>query len=106
LVLEIGRQLRIIAEPVTFAGVMDNAFNPIRQYARSDAAVTIHLLAAIARIAQYTHNPEYLAVLRRHADMIERGGKEGLPEPQDCQDLQEKYLSVIQAVEQNRWISM
>lgn len=100
------RQLRIIAEPVTFAGIMDDAFNPIRQYARSDAAVTIHLLEAIARIAQYTHNPEYLAILRRHADMIERGGKEGLPEPQDCQDLQEKYLSVIQAVEQNRWISM
>ncbi|WP_066425756.1 DUF2254 domain-containing protein [Anabaena sp. 4-3] len=93
------RQLRIIAEPVTFESIVDAAFNPIRQYSRSDASVSIRLLEAIAHIADYTINPEYLTVLRRHADMIARGAQEGLPEPQDRQDLQQRYHNVIAALE-------
>ena len=44
-------RLRIIAEPVTFAGMTDTAFNQIRQYGRSSAAVTIRLLEVIAIIS-------------------------------------------------------
>jgi uncharacterized membrane protein len=36
--------LRVIAAPVTFAGLTDAAFNQIRQYSTSDVAVTIRLL--------------------------------------------------------------
>ena len=52
----------MIAEPVTFERLVDRAFNQIRQYARSDAAVTIHLLEAIATIATYTSSPKHRAV--------------------------------------------
>ena len=38
--------------------------------------------------------------------MIERGSHEGLPESQDRQDVQDKYHSVIQALEQNHKIEM
>ncbi|MEH2069704.1 MAG: DUF2254 family protein [Nostoc sp.] len=95
------RKLRAIAHAVTFEGLVDNAFNGIRQYARSDASVTIRLLEAIANIATYTNNPEYQAVLQRHADMILRGSKDGLSEELDRKDVQERYQAVIKALNSN-----
>ncbi|MDP5338814.1 MAG: DUF2254 domain-containing protein [Nodularia sp. (in: cyanobacteria)] len=99
-------QLRVIAKSVTFEGIVDQAFNQIRQNSRTDAAVTIHLLKAIAVVATCTHNPQYQQILKRHADMIERGSHEGLPELQDRQDVQDKYNSVIQVLEQNHEIEI
>ncbi|MDB9346126.1 DUF2254 domain-containing protein [Nodularia spumigena CS-586/05] len=99
-------QLRVIAKSVTFEGIVDQAFNQIRQNSRTDAAVTIHLLKAIALIANCTHNGQYHQVLKRHADMIERGSHEGLPESQDRQDVQEKYNTLIQVLEQNHEIEI
>ncbi|MBE9200810.1 MULTISPECIES: DUF2254 domain-containing protein [unclassified Nodularia (in: cyanobacteria)] len=95
------KQLRVIAKSVTFEGIVDQAFNQIRQDSRTDAAVTIHLLNAIALVATYTHNPQYHQVLKRHADMIERGSHQGLPESEDRQNVQDKYHSLIQVLNQN-----
>ena len=96
----------MIAKPVTFEGIVAQAFNQIRQNSRTDVAVTIHLLKAIALIANCTHNGQYQQILKRHADMIERGSHEGLPESQDRRDVQEKYNTVIQVLEQNHEIEI
>jgi len=45
--------LRLLTNPVTFAGLTDDAFNQIRQYGRSDVAITIRLLEAIKVIAEH-----------------------------------------------------
>jgi uncharacterized membrane protein len=94
-------QLRVIAPSLDFEGIVDQAFNQIRQYGKSDASVTIRLLEAIASIATYTQNPQHRQVLRRHADMIEHGSHEGLSETQDRKDVQKKYDHVIQALAAN-----
>uniref|UniRef100_UPI001ABACBDC DUF2254 domain-containing protein n=1 Tax=Aetokthonos hydrillicola TaxID=1550245 RepID=UPI001ABACBDC len=91
--------LRVITDPVTYEELVDLAFNQIRLYARSDRAVTLRLLEAIAIIATYTDNSKYQAVLRRHAEIILRGSKEGLQEEQDRKDVQQRYDSVIRALE-------
>jgi uncharacterized membrane protein len=91
-------KLRAIAFGATFEGLVDSAFNGIRQYARSDTSVTIRLLSAIANIATYTSNPKYQAVLQRHADMILRGSQEGLSEELDREDVQKQYDIAIQAL--------
>ncbi|MBD2359158.1 DUF2254 domain-containing protein [Tolypothrix sp. FACHB-123] len=91
-------KLRAIAFGVTFEGLVDSAFNGIRQYARSDTSVTIRLLEAIENIATYTNNPKYQVVLQRHAEMILRGSQEGLPEELDRQDVQKQYDNAIQAL--------
>jgi uncharacterized membrane protein len=93
--------LRVIAEPVTFEQLVDRAFDQIRQYARSDAAVTIRLLEAIVLIATYTRTEEQRAVLKRHAEMIERGSREGIPEVCDRRDVETQYDRVIQALHQS-----
>jgi uncharacterized membrane protein len=94
-------QLRVMVPSLDFEGIVGQAFNQIRQYGKSDAAVTIRLLEAIALVASHTQNPQHREVLRRHADMIERGSHEGLPESQDRKDVHTKYDYVIQALAAN-----
>ncbi len=96
-----NNKLRAIAFGVTFEGLVDTAFNAIRQYARSDTSVTIRLLEAIANIATYTSNQKYQAILQRHAEMILRGSQEGLSEELDRNDVQKQYDSTIQALKNN-----
>lgn len=91
--------LRVIANPITFTGLADSAFNQIRRYGQSDVAVTICLLDAIARIAPYTHNKKDRAVLLRHAQMIERGSREEVGEECDSVCIEERYQAVVQALE-------
>ena len=87
-------QLRVIAPVNTFPEVTDAAFNQVRQYGRSSAAVTIRLLETIAVVAGFAHRPEDRSTLLRHAEMIVRGALEGLPEEQDRRTVQEHCQAV------------
>lgn len=91
-------RLRVIAEPATFADITDAAFNQIRQYAGSSAAVTIRLLETLAVIATRVRKEQDRQAIRRHAVMIERGSREGLPEELDREVVQEKYQAVLKAL--------
>jgi uncharacterized membrane protein len=84
-------RLRVIAPPVAFPDIVDAAFNQIRQSARSSAAVTIRLLETITLIAGVASRTEDCAALRRHAEMIARGAREGLPEEEDRKAAEERY---------------
>lgn len=91
--------LRVIAEPVTFVDVTDAAFNQIRQYGQTSVAVTMRLLEAIAVIAPFTHTKADRAALLRHANMIECGSQEGILEALDRNDIRERYLSAMKAIQ-------
>ncbi len=84
-------RLRMVAPAVTFPGIVDAAFDQIRQSARSSAAVTIRLLETIAVIAAAAQRPEDRAALRRHAEMIARGAREELPEGEDRRAVEARY---------------
>jgi uncharacterized membrane protein len=92
--------LRVIAHPVTFANLIDDAFNQIRQYGRSDVAVTIRLLEAIAVIASQTKNKKDRAVLLRHANTIAQSSQEAVSVECDRKDIKERYLAAVKALEQ------
>ncbi len=91
--------LRVIAEPFTFAGLIDLAFNQIRQYGKSDMAVTIRLLEAIATIANYVHNQKERAVLLRHAEKIWRDSHKAISEQLDLKDIEERYEAVVKTLQ-------
>nr|WP_199197626.1 DUF2254 domain-containing protein [Chroococcidiopsis sp. CCALA 051] len=91
-------ELRVIAEPVTFEGLVDAAFNQIRQYGKQDVAVIIRLLEAIATIADYTCDRKDRAVLLRHAAAIKRDSYENVSDKLDKQDIDEQYLVVEKAL--------
>ncbi|MEW5856320.1 MAG: DUF2254 domain-containing protein [Cyanobacteriota bacterium] len=92
--------LRAIANPVTFAELIDTAFNQIRQYSKSDVAVRMRLLEAIALIATHTHHQKDRAALLRHAQMIERSSREEVSEELDRKDIEERYLAAVKALEE------
>jgi uncharacterized membrane protein len=87
-------QLRVIASADTFPAFVNAAFNQIRQYGRSSAAVTIRLLETIAVVVKFTHRPEDRATLLRHAEMITRGAAESLHEDQDRRSVEERCQAV------------
>lgn len=90
--------LRVITNPVTFAGLTDAAFN-LRQYGRSDVAVLICLLEAIAVIATHTYRQKDRAALLHHAHMIKGTSHEGVTEECDRKDIEERYQAVVRALE-------
>lgn len=87
--------LRVIAEPITYAGIVDAAFHPIRQYGRTSAPVTIRLLEILAVIAMDAFRAEDRATLLRHAALAERGSRDGLPEAADREDVRDRYRVVL-----------
>lgn len=93
-----AQQLRIIAPPHTFSGLADNAFNPLRNYARSSVEVTIRLLEAFAVVASVASRPADRATLERHAGMVARGAAEALTEEADRNAVDARHHAVKQAL--------
>lgn len=91
-------KLRVIAEPVTFAKLIDDAFNQIRQYSKTDVAVRIRMLEAIAVIATHTCNKKDRAALLHHANAIERSSGDEVAQECDRRDIEERYLAVVKAL--------
>ena len=90
--------LRLIANPVSFEQMTNDAFDQIRQYGRTDAAVTLRLLEAIETIGQHAHSDKNKQPLRRQAEMIERGSKDGLPEENDRQEVAQQHQKTLRAL--------
>lgn len=87
---EEGGQLRVIANPVTFPGVLDAAFDQIRQYGRGAVSVTIRLLEAMGAIAGHVQRESDREALKRQAEMIVQQA-EAIPDEPDRQAVRRKY---------------
>ncbi len=86
-----NEQLRVIATPITFQGLVEAAFNQIRQIGRSNEAVTIRMMEALAVVIAQVHRPEDRKALGLQALMIWRGSQESLPEESDRADVAARY---------------
>ncbi|MFT5934426.1 MAG: putative membrane protein [Hydrogenophaga sp.] len=94
-------RLRLVAPGPTFAGIVDTAFNQIRQSARSNPAVAIRMLDAIVQIAAHVHRAPDAVCLRRHAGMIFRGAREAVPEPDDLQAVEARFTAAVGALREH-----
>ena len=95
-------RLRIICKPFTYEGMVDAAFNMIRQNSDSTAAVSIHLLETIATIAAQTRSEDNRGALLRHAGMVANGCKAKLSADDDRRDLTDRYEWVLKALNDDR----
>lgn len=93
-------RLRVITDPLTFAGIIEAAFNQIRQNGYSNVAVTIRLLEAIKTIAPHTQTKEQRVTLSRQAEMLRRASQQEIPEKLDREDVEERYQAAMQALDQ------
>ena len=84
--------LRLVFErPLSLDGVIDSAFNQIRQSARDNVAVHIRLLEKIAVLRSMTQDPQILAVLEVHAGMIQSASDSQPLQREDQNDVDERY---------------
>ena len=91
-------RLRLVARGSSFAGIVNTAFNQIRQSARSNPAVAIRMLDAIGQIAGHVQRAPDAACLQRQAGMIVTGARETLPEPDDLLAVEASFKAATQAL--------
>ncbi len=95
-------ELRVVTTHLTFHGLLDAAFNQIRQNSRSHPAVIIRLLETIKSIAPHVQKEEEIYALERHALMIERGSRLSVKEEWDMKDVRERYDEATGVIERVR----
>ena len=84
---------------VGFQNVADAAFNQIRQYGRSSAAVIFHLLEAIETLAGVVRRRRDRVALQRHAKLIHRCCVDLMPDASDREDLDTRFARVMDALQ-------
>lgn len=91
--------LRVIADVMDFDGVVDAAFNQIRQAACANVAVTVRLLETMAVVREGARRHEDLETLKRHASMIWRGADTAVTEPGDRAVIEARYQRLTKPLE-------
>lgn len=91
-------RLRVVADVTDFDGLVDAAFNPMRQYGCASVMVTLRMLEVIAAVGGHTRDPSQRAVLRHHVEMIRRAGSaDAAREPRDVHDVEQRYRAALRA---------
>jgi uncharacterized membrane protein len=89
--------VRVITAHVSYAGLVERAFEKIRQAGRGMPAVMIRQLDALTKIMEHTSRIDQREILLRQAAMILQSSVESVPEPSDRADVQREYDRVIAA---------
>ena len=87
--------LRIIADTFDFEGVLDAAFNQIRQFSGGSPAVIIRLMEALTTISEFTNNERDRKSVIKHAEMVLNIGKQSIKEEHDIQDLMKRSKKIL-----------
>jgi uncharacterized membrane protein len=87
-------QLRIIAEGLTFGGILDTSFNQIRQYAEKNPAVMIRLMDAFITISSFAENRNQRDHILKHANMVMNAAEHSFIETQDLDTIRSKYITL------------
>ena len=87
--------LRVIADVIDFEGVLDAAFNQIRQFSVGSTAVIIRLMDALITILSFTKRDSYNQAVIKHAEMVLALGKSSIDEKNDLEDLIKRAEKII-----------
>ncbi len=91
-------RLRIVARPYTFHSVINAAFDQIRQYGASSAAVSARLMEALVRVAESVNREEDRQDVLRQADMIVDAARKSLITPGDVADVETRHQQVLKTI--------
>lgn len=87
--------LRVIADISDFEGVLDAAFNQIRQFSEGSTAVIIRLMESLSIIYGLTNNDMYKKAVIKHADMVLAVGLRTIKEKNDIHDLTVRSKKIL-----------
>jgi uncharacterized membrane protein len=80
----------------TFEGVIDAAFNQMRQHAAGMPAVLIRLAEDINQLEQQASGEQQRA-LKRHLELVTAAGRRSIAEPEDLKDLEARATTATSA---------
>jgi len=92
-------KLRLILNVVDYDGILDAAFNQIRQYGRGNVDINIRLLEILHVAAMTTRDKKRYASIKRHGEMIYRACSEAIPEKDDRKDVDERFKTLLSQLE-------
>ncbi len=87
--------LRIISEVLTFEGMLDAAYNQIRQFATGSPSVLIRLMEALGELNEIAVRSKQKQGIKKHAEMVMNAGKQHFYEERDLSDLELRYNEII-----------
>jgi uncharacterized membrane protein len=99
---EQGPHPRVVLRPQVFTMLLDHAVTQLRQYGRSDFAVTLSLLNVLRDLARETTYPPYLERISLHADLVHEGRDLTRFTGPDLTYIEQAYAEVVLAVERQR----
>ena len=85
------KHLRVITKPLTFEGMMDAAFNQIRQYGENTPAIIIRLMESCITIHESATLPKHRKTVEKHVEMLYNSARDSIKERNDFKDLKERY---------------
>ncbi|TDQ33067.1 DUF2254 domain-containing protein [Zeaxanthinibacter enoshimensis] len=88
--------LRVVTDSLTFEGMLNAAFNQIRQFAVGSPSVMIRLVEALKTIHTLSEDQEQREAVERHTRMIVRAAEKHFDEKNDLQDLKERSNFALQ----------
>lgn len=91
-------RLRLVTDPYTYRGVVEAAFNQIRQAASGNLAVLLRLLEAAATVARCDPPASYRAALRVQVEAIREAGAERFPAQSDRAAFAERIRAALDAL--------
>jgi uncharacterized membrane protein len=91
------QNLRVIASTLTFDGMMNVAFNQIRQFAAGSPSVVIRLMEAFITIDKFAKNTEQKNTVQKHAEMVLRVAEKSFEEKNDLLDMQERSKLILRS---------
>ena len=87
--------LRVIVVKLDFEGVLNAAFNQIRQFSASSPAVVIRLMEALITIDKVAKKDSYKKAIRTHAKMIMDMAENQFAERNDLEDLKKRSEKIL-----------
>ena len=87
-------KLRIITHPLHFPGLIDAAYNQIRQYGASSPSVLIRLMEVLNTIHQFCRTDEQRQSVKFHLLKVLESGKCTFSIEEDITDLKERYYGL------------
>jgi uncharacterized membrane protein len=90
-------RLRVVAKVSTFSGLVDAAFNQIRQFGADSVAVSLHLLEVLASVAKQLSTDDQRKAVLHHVEMVYRQSCERIQEQSDLAEIKVRYRLAMAA---------
>lgn len=91
-------KLRVIARGPSFAGLLSEAFDQIRQNGAGNVAILTRLLQALGIIAAQTTNAQRRQAIRQQAERIAADAARTIPSPHDRMEVEDAMARLSKAL--------